>query len=290
MTSSAGRIAWAPTALIASGEFPGVVTARACRRTIGRGSGGPRARPPRRTPRLDGDHDLDRLARRARWDEAGVPGIVGLAVYWAVPVLPYTCSGKLPITSADVPPGCEAAARRPRGSVPVERVDATCRRARVDELQHVPSALLDVKPQVRGDDVPSLAIAEYATASWSGVTWTSPWPTARFSLSPADHGRFVPSASPQPPGGCFGCGASLSFRDVAPLVYLKGRTRCRTGTRAVAPRPPAGVGRVPARSPPRSIPVAADPESRAHFWSGPPLGAGGWSARRGCRRSRRRRP
>src|SRR5579875_1452467 len=33
--------------------------------------------------------------------------------YCAVPVLPYTCSGKLPNTSAEVPPGEDAASRSP---------------------------------------------------------------------------------------------------------------------------------------------------------------------------------
>ena len=35
-------------------------------------------------------------------------------------------------------------------------------------------------------------IVEYASASWSGVAWRSPWPTARLTLSPVVHGRSMP--------------------------------------------------------------------------------------------------
>ena len=73
--------------------------------------------------------------------------------------------------------------------------------------------------------VPPLAIVAYATASWSGVTCTSPCPTARLSLSPIDQGRLVPSAIPHPPAGRLGlrrqpgCSTELVF---TPLVYLNG--------------------------------------------------------------------
>ncbi len=168
---------------------PGHVRPWLAEEPLARGSGAPPERPRRRRSRPS---RRSRRRRSACWSRS--PGRSRHTTRSRAGRCTGRCRscrtparGSCPNTSAEVPPGCEAASRRARRIVlQVERVDAdVARRGRIDLLQDRAVVVLDVQAEVRAHD--RAAVGERASRrppSCSGVTWTSPWPTARLTLSP----------------------------------------------------------------------------------------------------------
>ena len=128
----------------------------------------------------------------------------------------------------------------------------------------VPSGACDVEPDVRAHDRAAVGDRRVRDGELQRRTCTSPWPTARLTLSPIDHGRLVPSAIPQPPGECLRLALERTGRGVALGLELVASAAPRR-RRAACP-PPRRRGR--SRSAGRSR------TARAHCCSAPPFGCG----------------
>ena len=128
-------------------------------------------------------------------------------MYCAVPVLPYTGLGKLPITSLEVPPALSGLVQ-----AGLDRVSGTsglmCRwRSAGNEsfCSTVPSALWMSSAEVRVDDRAAVRDRRVDHRELQRRDLSSPWPTAGLMLSPTVHATLgVPRPHPPALSGCFG--------------------------------------------------------------------------------------